>query len=86
MSSVFFVAFPSEDLKDTLSRLRQDNFAGIVTREALDYLRTLFSSRTGLGTQMAVRATEKLEEPETIAVSCEALATELLDELASTVR
>ena len=57
-----------------------------MTREALDYLRTLFGSRTGLGTQMAVRATERLEEPETIAVSCEALATDLLQELLNTTR
>jgi hypothetical protein len=57
-----------------------------VTLEALEYLRTLFGSRSGLGTQMAVRATEGLEHPEAIATSCETLATDLLQELASTTR
>jgi hypothetical protein len=78
-------AVPSEILKETLTRLRHDDLAGIVTREALDYLRTLFGSRAGLGTQMAVRATERLEDPEMIAVSCEALATDLLQDLADLI-
>jgi hypothetical protein len=75
-------AVPSEVLTETLDRLRHDDLAGTVTREALDYLRTLFGSRTGLGTEMAMRATERLEDPVTIAVSCEALATDLLQEFA----
>jgi hypothetical protein len=79
-------AVPSEVLKEVLSRLRHDDFAGTVTLEALEYLRTLFGSRSGLGTQMAVRATEGLEHPEAIATSCETLATDLLQELASTTR
>ena len=45
---------------------RHDDLAGTVTREALDHLRTLFGSRAGLGTQMAVRATERLEDPDAI--------------------
>jgi hypothetical protein len=73
-------AVPSEVLKEKLDRLRNDDLAGTVTHEALDYLRTLFGSRESLGTRMAVRATEKLEEPKTIAASCEALATELLED------
>jgi hypothetical protein len=79
-------AVPSEVLKEVLNRLRHDDLAGTVTHEALDYLRTLFGSRAGLGTQMAVRATERLADPETIAASCEALATDLLQELAGTTR
>jgi hypothetical protein len=79
-------AVPSEILKETLARLRHDDLAGAVTREAFDYLRTLFGSREGLGTRMAVQATEGLVDPETIAASCEVLATELLQELAHTTR
>lgn len=78
-------AVPAELLRDTLDRLRQDALAGIVTREALDYLGTLFGSRTGIGTKMAVRATATLEDPELIAVACETLATDLLQELTDTL-
>jgi hypothetical protein len=78
-------AVPSEVLKETLARLRHNDLAGTVTREALEYLRILFGSRTSLGTRMAVRATERLEEPETIAASCEALATDLLQDLADVI-
>jgi hypothetical protein len=77
-----FCAVSSEVLKEILDRLRHDDLAGTVTREALDYLRTLFGSRTALGTEMAMRATERLEDPVTIAASCEALATDLLQEFA----
>jgi hypothetical protein len=76
-------AVPREVLRETLVRLRHDDLAERVTREALDYLRTLFGSREGLGTQMVVQATERLEDPEMIAGSCEALATDLLQDLAA---
>ena len=79
-------AVPSEVLVEALDRLQDDDLAGTVTREALEYLRTLFCSRAGLGNQMAVRAIERLENPDTIAASCEALATDLLQDLAAITR
>ena len=57
--------------------LTNDQLAGDVTREGIDYLRELFSGENGEGTQMAVRATAGLEDPATIAASCAALATDL---------
>jgi hypothetical protein len=54
-----------------------------VTGEAIEYLRDPFGSLEGQGTRMAVRATERLEDPATIAASCEALTLELLDLLAN---
>lgn len=75
-------AIPAELLKEMLNRLQHDDLAGTVTHEALEHLQTLFGSRAALGTQMAVRATERLEDPEMLAASCEALATDLLQDLA----
>ncbi len=50
-----------------------------VTLEAIAQLDVLFGSTRSIGTQMAVRATERLEDPVIIAESCEALAREVLD-------
>jgi len=52
-----------------------------VTREALDRLRALFGMTNAPGTLMAVRATERLEDPAAIAESCAALSDELLQAL-----
>lgn len=68
----------TETLAQGLTRLRTDEVAGEVTREAVTYLEELFGSSDGEGTRMAVRATERLEDPATIAASCEALTSDLL--------
>ena len=71
----------TETLVQGLNRLRADRNAGEVTREAITYLGQLFDSSDGEGTRMAVRATERLENPATIAASCEALTNDLLSAL-----
>jgi hypothetical protein len=50
-----------------------------VTEQALRLLAKLFATPEATGSQMAVRATLGLEEPETIAASCALLASELLN-------
>ena len=72
-------AIPSRELAASLTRLRQETVSAEVTREAIAQLDALFGSTRSVGTQMAVRATERLEDPAVIAESCEALTRELLD-------
>jgi hypothetical protein len=64
-----------------LGQLAIHSMAGSVVREALDHLRDLFFTREAPGTQLAVRATAGLEDPDTIAASCSILATDLLASL-----
>jgi hypothetical protein len=52
--------------------------AGEVTDAAIGYLRTMFGDHRAPGAQMAARAAAPLEDPETIAASCAALAQDLL--------
>lgn len=68
----------SRRLADGLLRLRQESVSAIVTSEAITQLENLFGSPDAVGTQMAVRATERLEDPRVIAESCTALTRELL--------
>lgn len=63
-------------LAERLTVLRADPIAGEVTNVAVDYLGVMFGE--ALGAQMAARAAGPLEEPETIAASCAALAQDLL--------
>ena len=65
-------------LADGLRRLRQEPVSAAVTGEAIPLLEELFGSNRAVGTQMAVRATERLEDPSVIAESCVALVRELL--------
>jgi hypothetical protein len=74
-------AIPTKALAGGLGRLRADSLSGEVTREAIAHLGTLFGSVPAAGTQMVIRATERLEDPVEIARSCELLTTELLDAL-----
>jgi len=66
------------EVGDTLSELASNAVAGAVTREARGLFEGLFGTRTGHGAAMAVRATAGLEDPATIAASCEVLAKRLL--------
>jgi hypothetical protein len=68
----------SRRLADGLTRLREEAVSAAVTGEAITLLADLFGSSGAVGTQMAVRATERLEDPEMIAQSCAALTRELL--------
>jgi hypothetical protein len=65
-------------LADGLRRLRQEPVSAAVTGEAIPLLEELFGSNRAVGTRMAVRATERLEDPSVIAESCVALVRELL--------
>ncbi len=69
-------------LAEGLIRLRQESISAAVATEAIDLLGNLFGSSDAVGTQMAVRATERLEDPRVIAASCVALARELLSLIA----
>ena len=70
---------PSRELAAGLRRLQGEMVSAEVTREAVAQLDALFGSTRSVGTQMAVRATERLEDPAAIAESCVALTRELLD-------
>ncbi len=71
-------AVESADLAAVLQELRHNELAGPVTEEALAHLETLFAANSSAGSQMAVRATEGLEDPDYIAAACASLAQELL--------
>jgi hypothetical protein len=68
----------SRRFADGLSRLRRESVSAEVTGEAITLLADLFGSARALGTQMAIRATERLEDPTVIGESCAALTRELL--------
>ena len=55
-----------------------------MTKHALELLRSLFGTKDGAGNEMVVRATEGLENPDTMRASCRVLATELLAALGDT--
>ena len=56
----------------------QKSVSATVTGEAITLLANLFGSTDAVGTQMVIRATERLEDPRVIAESCTALTRELL--------
>jgi hypothetical protein len=68
----------SQDLARSLRRLLASEISADVTRQALDLVQSLFGAVDGTGTEMVVRATEGLEDPATMQVSCRVLVTELL--------
>lgn len=71
-------AVPSGRLAADLVALMDNPLCRDVTEEAISILREAFGTRAGEGTQMAVRATQLLEDPDQIAASCEALTADLL--------
>lgn len=66
-------------LASRLSRLLEDPVSGPVTREAVELLERFFGAEGRTGVEMAVRATEGLEDPATIRGSCVALASDLIE-------
>jgi hypothetical protein len=70
-------AIPVERLVQGLRELGDSALAGDVTREALAHLQGLFGETSSPGTVMVVRATQRLEDPDTMAASCVTLAEDL---------
>lgn len=69
---------PTRDLAEATKRLLADPFSAEVTSAALSILQSLFATPDADGCQMAVKATEGLEDPEEISRSCALLAADLL--------
>lgn len=67
----------SRRLANGLLRLRQESASATVTDEAIIQLADLFGSTDAVGTQMAIRATERLDDPQVIAKLCTSLAREV---------
>jgi len=73
------VAIPTSHLAAALHRLSNDDLAGPVTTKALTYLADLFAAGpSATGSHMAGRAEEGVGDPEVVAASCAALASDLL--------
>jgi hypothetical protein len=66
------------ELAGSLRRLLDSQVSSEVTLQALNLLQRLFGEEDATGVEMTVRASEGLEDPATIRVSCTALATELI--------
>jgi hypothetical protein len=71
-------AVPSADLVARFTALLAASASADVTRRALAFLDELFGLPAAVGSRMAARAVETLEDPETIAASCAALTRDLL--------
>lgn len=65
-------------LVNGLRSLLADPLSEEVTREATTHLAALFGSASAVGTQMVMRATERLEHPGEMAQSCALLTNDLL--------
>lgn len=73
------VAIPTSRLAAAIYGLSNDDLAGPVTTRALTYLADLFAAgATAIGSHMAGRAEEGVGEPDVVAASCAALASDLL--------
>ncbi len=66
------------ELAAGLQRLAGADLSAEVTQEAISYLAELFSTPDAPGSRMAARAATPLEDPDTVAASCAALAGDLL--------
>lgn len=76
------VATETDDLAETLRRLRGEEIPQESTAQALIYLEQLFASPEALGATMAGRAEEGVGQPETVSASVSFLAQDLLSALA----
>lgn len=70
-------ATTTEEVAPLLAALCTDPQAGASTRQALDFLETLFGTTTALGAQMAARAAQPLVDFDEVAASCATFAREL---------
>lgn len=71
-------AVPTDELAAGLRRLRDDRSAGEVTSEAFTILETLFTSATGAGVEMTLRAAGRPATADTIRASMVILSTDLV--------
>jgi len=69
---------PPGSLAIALQTLATHDISSETTQTARKFLEELFAARDGIGSQMAVRASAGLEDADTIALSCEALARRVL--------
>jgi hypothetical protein len=76
-------AIPADALAQGLALLSKADLSEQVTREAVSHLGRLFENAQAPGSQMAARAVGVLEDPATIAASCETLVRDLLSALSS---
>jgi len=79
-------AVPTADLVARFIKLLADPASDTATRRALALLGELFGHPAAVGSRMAARAVEALEDPETIAASCAALTRDLLGALEAASR
>jgi hypothetical protein len=75
------VAMSTETLTTGIRTLLDTDLSQEVTSQALDHLAELFGTDDAIGSAMAARAVEGLDDPETVAASCAALAQDLLTAL-----
>jgi hypothetical protein len=71
-------AVPTETLAEALNLLREDPLSAEVTKQAISYLRELFSSPDAPGSAMAARAASPLEPEDEIRASCAILSQDVL--------
>ena len=71
-------AIPTDALAQSLASLSKEDLPKRVAREAVNHLEHLFENAQAPGSQMAARAVGILENPATIAASCETLVRDLL--------
>lgn len=68
----------TEDFVKVFITLDHDERSKQITREAIAYMRTLFSSMTASGSHLAAQAVEGLADPDEVAQSCAFLANDIL--------
>lgn len=71
-------AFPSEEIRRRMERLRHDPMSADATAQVLDVIPRLFGTPESIGCVMAGRAAEPLEPADIIAASVAALAQDLI--------
>ncbi len=74
-------AIPTDDLAGRLARLRDSQEAGEVTAAAIDHLQLLFGARSGVGIELAVRATRAIIDPEELTLTLITLTGDLMGAL-----
>ena len=69
---------PTREFAEKFVALNRDERSMRITHEAIIFMRSLFSSTTALGSQLAAQAVESLANPDEVAQSCTFLANDLL--------
>ena len=69
------------DLAERMNRLTADDRSSDVAGRSVGLLESLFGHRSAEGIQMAIRSTGGLMDSDELAVSCELLASSLLEEI-----